>query len=467
MSSSIAMPADLFPLSLSPFEYYYWCDDRPEYPTTFPIELVFSPPLGRAEFERALELTVARHPLLSSLVAEDRRNGPCWIGGGRIVAVDWAVAETASEYGDGQRIDLSRDSGLRIWALDTADSTRVHFQFHHACCDGLGAFRFLSDLLIAYARECGGRTDELSPAQLDQALLRRRAELDVPTPTLWTTLRDWCVGGQFWGKFACQAPVPLSEKADVDGANRRLRGNRVAASRNGLRPTLRFSSRSLDHGFSSRMRLAAKRSGCAINDILLCGLFLAVRNWNARQGRLDGLLRINMPVTVRDRGNANAPVANSLSFAFLNRHARECDVPAKLLQGICRETQSIKRLRLGLYFVGGLGTFRGVPGLIPWFLRQPRCRATVVLSNIGRLFARMPLPRKEGRLICGKSMLESVEGVPPIRPLTRASLIATNYAGRMAIHGQCDPHCFDREGQEEFLSQYMESLEEVVGTQAG
>jgi hypothetical protein len=32
----------LFPLPLTPFEYYYWCDDRPDYPTTFPIELTFS-----------------------------------------------------------------------------------------------------------------------------------------------------------------------------------------------------------------------------------------------------------------------------------------------------------------------------------------------------------------------------------------------------------------------------------------
>lgn len=210
------------------------------------------------------------------------------------------------------------------------------------------------------------------------------------------------------------------------------------------------------------MRLLMKRTGCTINDILLCGLFLAARSWNARHGRLDGLLRINMPVAIRERGDSHAPIANSLSFAFLNRHARECDAPKKLLEGIRRETQAIKRLRLGLYFVGGLGTFRGVPGLIPWFLRQPRCRATVVLSNIGRLFARMPLPRKEGKLICGNSVLQSVRGVPPIRPLTRAALIATTYAGRTEIHGQCDPHCFDSAGQVEFLSHYVESLEEIV-----
>ena len=39
------MPS-LFPMPLTPFEYYSWCDDRPDYPTTFPVELTFSGVLG-------------------------------------------------------------------------------------------------------------------------------------------------------------------------------------------------------------------------------------------------------------------------------------------------------------------------------------------------------------------------------------------------------------------------------------
>ena len=102
------MNADLFPLPLSPFEYYYLCDDRPEYPTTFPVELVFSPPLSSAQFQRALEVVILRHPLLGSLVAEDGRLGPCWIGGAQLTRVDWAGQEIPISHADGERIDLRR-----------------------------------------------------------------------------------------------------------------------------------------------------------------------------------------------------------------------------------------------------------------------------------------------------------------------------------------------------------------------
>src|SRR3972149_1832516 len=137
------MNADLFPLPLSPFEYYYLCDDRPEYPTTFPVELVFSPPLSSAQFQRALEVVILRHPLLGSLVAEDGRLGPCWIGGAQLTRVDWAGQEIPISHADGERIGRGRAPGLRVWARDGPDSTRLLFQIHHACCDGIGAIRFV------------------------------------------------------------------------------------------------------------------------------------------------------------------------------------------------------------------------------------------------------------------------------------------------------------------------------------
>ncbi|MCH7752913.1 MAG: chromosome condensation protein, partial [Planctomycetes bacterium] len=59
------MADDLLPLPLSPFEFYYWCDDRPDYPTTFPVELMFRGPLRRKAFAEALQVCLDRHPLLN------------------------------------------------------------------------------------------------------------------------------------------------------------------------------------------------------------------------------------------------------------------------------------------------------------------------------------------------------------------------------------------------------------------
>jgi hypothetical protein len=438
------MPHDLFPLPLTPFEYYYWCDDRPEYPTTYPVELVFSPPLSRQTFQNALERVIVRHPLLMSLVAEDGRLGPCWIGNGELVAVDWSDEKTPIHPADGQRIDLCRSPGMRIQARNGQDATRMIFQFHHACCDAYGSFKFIEDVMIAYAQECGDAIATLSP--LEPALLRRRGEYDLPDPSFWTTIRDWWIGGKIWTKFAMQSPAVLAAKKGSAAITHDFTPAKEPHS---------FISRVLDAEFLQQLRVLSRNTGCSINDILLCGLFLAVRDWNAAYRKPHGPLRINMPVLMLERKTMAMPAANRLSFAFLTRNTRDCDAPRKLLESIRRETEAIKRCRLGLYFVGGLKTFRGVPGLIPWFLHQPRCRATVVLSYGGRLFAHAPLQRQEGKIVCGQSVLQSVAGVPPIRPLTRAAIFAMSYAGRTSLNLQCDPRFFDAQAQEEFMAEYV------------
>ncbi|OHB77971.1 MAG: hypothetical protein A2W31_08020 [Planctomycetes bacterium RBG_16_64_10] len=436
------MPADLFPLRLTPFEYYYWCDDRPDYPTVFPLELVFSPALDRGPLEQALAVVIERYPLLGSLIAEDRRRGPCWVGGAPPIVVDWAGQEVPISHVDGPRIDLHRAAGLRIWARAGPDRTRLVLQFHHACCDGIGALRLVEDWLTAYARECGDRAAaNLALAPREPAELRYRGDLDLPDRSLGAVLRDWWVGARIWSTFAMQSPTPLA------GA-----GTGTADS------FLAFTSQSLDPELGVRLRQAATQARCTVNDILLCGLFLAVRAWNEQRGQPDGLFRINLPVRIRDRGDARLPSTNSLTFTFLTREARACDTWQGLLQGICRETAAIKRYQLGLYFVGGLAVLGRVPGLLPWFLRRPTCRATAVLSNVGRVFPRTRLPRRAGQIVCGGAVLRSVAGVPPLRPLTRAAIVVLTYAGRTSIHLRCDPHCFDRAAQDEFLTAYIEQL---------
>jgi hypothetical protein len=498
--------SELFPLPLSPFEYYYFCDDSNEYPTTFPVEMVFSPGLGRAELQRALEVIVPRHPLLRSLVADVGRRGPCWIGDGEPPAVDWACEGRPMSHAEGGRIDLRRSPGLRVWAREGPDSTRVVLQFHHACCDGLGATRFVEDLLVGYARECGVSAHQLSLPQLDPANLAKRAALNVPSRSIYAVIRDWLIGARMWTKFAWQSAAPLAGSASLDGSNgytaRELpsregaavsspagaasESTRAASSSetthiaNGRGtapcppesaacatpgkdlPALGFITHSLDAALIARLREAARKSGCTVNDLLLCGLFMAARSWNLRHGQDHGLLRINMPVTIGQRSDKLMPAANSLTFAFLNRRSRQCDQPEKLLEGIRRETEAIKRHHLGMYFVGGLDMFRNVPGLIPFFLKQAKCRATAVLSNMGRQLARTRLPHRHGRLVCGNAVLQSFAGVPPIRPLTRASILFMTYAGATSLHLRCDPRYFDCEGRKEFLAEYTQNLERAA-----
>ena len=40
---------------------------------------------------------------------------------------------------------------LRQWVRENDRGASVLVQFHHACCDGVGAMQFIEDLLTAYA----------------------------------------------------------------------------------------------------------------------------------------------------------------------------------------------------------------------------------------------------------------------------------------------------------------------------
>lgn len=439
------MTTPLFPLPLTTLEYYYWCDDSDAYPMTFPLELRFAPGMRRQQLEDALRLTLVRHPLLTSLIAGDAKHGPVWIPHDNdLPSIDWDHAQAPLGATRGDRMDLTRKPGLRVWARGDEQQTRVLLQFHHACCDGLASLQFAEDLMTHYARLGGGDLREVPLRPLDATRLFKRGSQAAPPMSWWTILRDWAVGAGLWTRFAWQSPMVLAAPSTPP----------AQPSTN----SLDFSSQTLPAGVLSSLRRMMSHTDCTLNDLLLRDLLLTMRTWNASQGFPGGLFRINVPVSLRGRTDADLPAANALSFVFLTRRASGGMATDSFLQGIHRETETWKRWNLGLYFLGGLDLARGIPGLIPRFLRRRASLATVVLSNVGRVFARSPLPRQQGRVRCGEPVLQSVAGVPPIRRNTRASIVALNYAGQLSLHMRCDASLFERSQRDRLLRRYVDQL---------
>lgn len=155
------------------------------------------------------------------------------------------------------------------------------------------------------------------------------------------------------------------------------------------------------------------------------------------------------------------PAADVLGFTFLTRRTRECDDSSRLLQSIRAETEAIKKRRLGLYFIGGLAFASRIKGLVGRLLARRHPFATVVLSNVGRPFCRTPLPRRQGRLVCGNTVLEGIAGVPPIRPFTRAAIAVNIYGGAITLSLRCDPTCFSEEATRRLLDAYVVQLQET------
>lgn len=443
----------MFPLPLTPFEAYYWYDNQPEFPAAFPLELTFSGMLERDAFTAAVATVVARHPLLTARVSE-AGGYPAWAAGeSNSIGIDWADEELPVSHPDGESIDLRTSPGLRIWVRPHASGSRVLFEFHHACCDGLAALRVIEEILLSYHHRCtpGGTNAEL--AQLDPERLAARGNFAEAAPSSRTAARDWWVGMTHWGKLLMHAPAPLALPA--------TNGN--GAGPHHADPAGRFLE-VLTHSWSpaeaAQLRTAATSLGGTLNDLFLRDLFLVMRDWNASHGRgRNERFRINMPAALGGKEDASMPAANALSFAFLTRSARECDRPQELFDSVRRETDAIKRYRLGLYFLGGLAVGSLVPGLVPRMLRVNRSFATACLSNVGNIFTRTPLPRQDRALVCGNTVLRHVRAAPPYRRLTRASFAVINYAGHCELNLRCDPRVFSPAQAQQLLSAYVERLQ--------
>jgi hypothetical protein len=324
----------------------------------------------------------------------------------------------------------------------------LFLQFHHACCDGLASLRFVEELLIAYHLEIEGPRCGPALGPLEPARLRQRGHLQVQ-PGWWTPIRDLWVGGRFWTSLALRQPAVLAPGRPTSDTES---------------PLLDFQTVDLNAGLTGALRRTAIAAGVTLHDILLRDLFLSVHQWNLRQGNHDSRpIRINIPTAIRDREDRLLPAANRLTFAFVSRHARQLAEPQRLLESIGSQMQAIRQYRLGLYFVGGLGTFRQVPGLIPWFLHRRRSFATAVLSFMGRILERTRLPRVGRRLVAGNVVLDRITGVPPIRPLTRAAIAVNLYGDQTSICVRCDPQHFSRDDTLAFAQAYLRRLALTAG----
>ena len=342
--------------------------------------------------------------MLSAMVEDTASGMPVWVAAdGQKPPVDWADEPVPISHPQGERINLRTSIGLRVWVREGAERSRVLFQFHHACCDGIGALQFIEDLLLAYSLATSSGKERTRLRRLDAQRLQMRGEFGIGLSTRRASLREVWRTARLWREILVQRPAVLAAPAAPP------------TGQGTFPPLLGFESCALTPVEAGRLHNAAVGQGVTLNDLMLRDMFQVLRAWNLRygDGRENAWLRINMPTNLRHREDAAMPAANVLSFTFLSRKAADCRDGDRLLASIREETTVIKQQRLGLYFVGGMALARRAPRLAAWLMRRNRSFATVVLSNLGRVSGRTGLPRQQGRLVCGNLLLEAVAGSRP------------------------------------------------------
>ena len=449
--------ADLFPLRLSPFERYMLQDDSRSYPMSFVLIVNLTGNLVREAFEQAMLFAVKRHPLLMSLVGRIPGNGLCWIPlANPVPEIDWREEAHPPQDRVQERINLTREAGVRARVDRINESADVLFEFHHACTDGLGGIQFIGDLLARYAQLTapeGAELPEMEEVHVDRLRLRTNfltTESEQPSKSVSS---PFLVGRRLW-KLLWRKPVSL-----VSGRQKST-GTPLAF------PAM--ISRIIAKVELQELKVAAAKRAVELNDLYMGEMFQTIREWHRSQGRdlRKEWLRIGMPTSLRTPLHDGMPAANVVSYMFLTRRAEECDHPEELLAGIHRQTSRIVNERLGQIAASILKYVQLIPGLMWCLLRLNSCFCTAVLANVGEIRRQFKVrfPLNHGRCVAGNVILEAVMGSPPVRPNTRLTISLGTYGGRLFINLHCDPLCFSREQAEHLADLFVGRLRQISST---
>jgi hypothetical protein len=449
--STRSLPA-MFPLPLTAPEEYMLHEDRTAYPAAMFLQLRFSGLLERDILESAFHDAMRHHPLLTAIVRKDGRGG--W---------EWTAADGDYEYfrwtdGHGDLtplmpFDIRTRPGVFLTGRQTSDRTELLFQIHHSCCDGRGGFSFIGSVFMAYASRLetrsgdGGQVKRAGGASIDI-----RKGMAIPWREAPRIVREQWTALAGIRQFFSRSPVPLIPHRPAPPDEPMYPGYPARCSR------------SFDPLESSRLRFSAMGQGAMSNDLLIRDLFRAVAEWQQRQGRTNprDWLRITVPVDMRRFGEIRHVTGNRTSLVFLDRRRGDTDDPGLLLSGIHDEMELIKELRLGYTFLGSLRILSMFPGLRDRLRSRESCQSTCVLSNLGKLLNRLELPRCDGRIVLGHAVLEGMECIGPLRPLTCAVVCVFDYADRTTVTVHYDARVLAKPQAEDLLATYMRCLKQSM-----
>lgn len=417
---------------------------------TFCLQTRVSGHFQRESFEQALKDALDRHPLLQATVSRQWTRY-LWIHHPiKELPLDWDLQSTAPPPA-ADHLNISRVPGLRLWVRKCDDEILIVWQFHHACCDGIGSLQFVGDVFAHYGI-LTAEDDQSRPTlqKLNAELLTERGDIipagqgrlssDLSLKTLIRRFR----------RLVGRKTMPLASLPhQVDEALRPLMLTHI------LDPeTLKLLNRSASH------------QDVNLNSLLLREMFLTLRDWNQTYNGLkeNQWLRLGMPLNMRLSQHEGIPACNMVSMMFIPRTAKDCEDEEELLRGI--QTQTIKTLhnRLGNLLLAGIRRLRKVPGLLSLVIASDRPFTTAILANIGDMRKHLggEFQHVKGRCIAGNIIIEQIDGVAPVRPGTRVSVSLGVYGRQLVINMNCDQKFLSLEQSEQLLEAFVSRLETLA-----
>lgn len=439
---------------LTPFEHYMLADDSDDWPMSFFLRLSFQGTMSFERFEEAFGQTVARHPLLRSLVDFPQGSRPVWRQGSdsRPELRRLGAGECLSRRRL-PRLDLSREPGIRAWFAARRDATHVWFQFHHSCCDGMAALQVLQQVFERYV----GRRTATRPSGTSDSDADRRGGDSFSVQKWrgsWPGLHrpaELLRLLRFFGRRPLRVPTEAVCLTPHQGMPALV--TRVVPD---------FATRWQRHR-------EASPAGGTVNDMLLASLFAGLATWLQDRGlfRTSRPLRVAVPMNMRRPRAAVDLCENDSSMVFLQRSLRGIVASRDLVCGVSREMSEVKRRGLGASMLKTLAVLAVFPGVLPRVVRRQSQACTTVLSNLGRVFEYSNLPRTGGKLLLGDAVLDTMDFMVPLRRGVPVAFGVSSYAGQLSICLHYDPRQMSLAGVEQLGDRVVEHLNAFLPSGAG
>ncbi len=450
--------SDVFPLPLVPFEEYLAIDDRPGYRMTFLFEMTFDGRIDRPAFKFGLAEASERHPLLKAFIEKRRFRSWRWVSAGNTQPqVDWLSFNEPVVFPDDPGIDLTQEVGVRFFVRVGNCHSRLIALFHHACCDGIGAIQYLSDLFCAYTRflfPSAEKHPAYQPAIASHLL--RRGDLDVHRDETMSWFRLFRRTLAYAWKYGVYSAKPLA---------RALPSSRPATPL--VYPgTL---TRTLSDFAQRALRQVARRHGVTVNELLVRELMLAIRDWNQRHSSIKDTDQISIlvPTNLRNLDHDHMPAANIMGLVAFQRPVADLNQPEKLLESISAESQFYKRWRYAAVTLDALKVLRWIPGSLRLILNRQKATSSAILSCIGdpslAIAGNFPV-NEDGNPILGNLVFTDLNAAPPIRPHTHAAFTTWHYSNKLRLGVRCDSAIFTQETAQELLDLYADRVVELAAS---
>lgn len=442
------MADELFPLT--PFEEYLLEENRPDFPCWIIVKFHFSGKFDAPVMQAALEQTLARNPLLRSVVKRQGRRLFWQEMPGWKLPIEWLSGPLPGSWPKWRDLNLFQEPGFRLLIVDLEAGTEMIFHVHHAICDGKALRDVLYDLLNFYsiAKDHPVPIPEFKPE-----IFPNRNRLGGTLIERLKAIPSQVIGMRLSLRFIKKKVTPLAPTA-------------IKPIQPSLPPEYpALVSRRLPEALFRKVRDEAMKLKVTVNDLFIRDLFFSLGEWWdwKNKGSPDDWVRVVLPVDMRKPVDRFLSAANITSIVSLDRRMRSLGNRERLLTRAHEDMGWVKHRGLRFTFWTLLSFCRLASNGIWRYSQRPVCQGTIIFANHCQLITRSPLRNKQRKLEVPGAVLEDLTMISPIRPGTTAALVIGTYAGNLLADLHYDPRFHSEAEADRLLQIFIDQLDRYEG----